>query len=176
MKPFDLEAALKGAPCVTRDGHKALLVGRVPDCFAAAYPLIGGFVNAKTKGQPTFVLRDWTLDGRWLNTRESPQDLVGMWEDQPVIRHINGHKLWQLEGYRAKCELAEQAASTPISRMEAELTQLSERLDKLGAFVSKPKPDFLDENEWTLLQRQYGAMEEYFNILNERLTIAHNKA
>lgn len=31
MKPFDLEAALKGAPCLTRDGRKAGVIGLVPE-------------------------------------------------------------------------------------------------------------------------------------------------
>ena len=64
---------------------------------------------------------------------------------------------------------------TPIDRMQIELDELHERMDKLGAFIAKGQPEFLNDDEWTLLQEQANHMANYYNVLNARLAIAKSK-
>lgn len=80
-------------------------------------------------------------------------------------------KMWLPYGFWLK----QRTGGTPIERMQIELDELHERMDKLGAFISKPKPDFLDDNEWALLHEQAEHMASYYNVLNTRLAIAKNK-
>lgn len=80
-------------------------------------------------------------------------------------------KMWLPYGFWLK----QKNGGTPISRMEIELADLHERLDKLGVFLKKGKPDFLDENEWALLFEQQEYMTDYYNVLNTRLAIAVSK-
>lgn len=44
MKPFDLEAAKRGEPIVTRDGRKAKFVAHVPECdsLSRVYAFVEG--------------------------------------------------------------------------------------------------------------------------------------
>lgn len=80
-------------------------------------------------------------------------------------------KMWLPYGFWLK----QKTGGTPIDRMQIELDELHERMDKLGAFISKPKPDFLDDNEWALLHEQAEHMAQYYNVLNTRLAIAQSK-
>lgn len=41
MKPFNLEAALRGEPCVTRDGRKAFVKYVLPEKFNELHTLQG---------------------------------------------------------------------------------------------------------------------------------------
>lgn len=72
-------------------------------------------------------------------------------------------------------ERAYKSSSTPTDRMQLELDQLHGRMDKLGGFISKQKPDFLTNEEWDLLHEQADIMAKYYNVLNTRLTIAKSK-
>lgn len=80
-------------------------------------------------------------------------------------------KMWLPYGFWLK----QRTGGTHIERMQIELDELHERMDKLGAFISKPKPDFLDDNEWALLHEQAEHMAQYYNVLNARLAIAQSK-
>ena len=80
-------------------------------------------------------------------------------------------KMWSLYGFYLK----QKNGGTPIYRMEAELKELIERIEKLTTFLSKGKPEFLNEKEWSLLYKQLDHMSNYFNVLNTRLAIAKSK-
>lgn len=80
-------------------------------------------------------------------------------------------KMWAKYGFL----LHRKYCGTHIERMQNELDELFERLNKLSAFLDKSKPDFLDENEWALLHEQRTHMTNYFNVLNMRLDIAKSK-
>lgn len=80
-------------------------------------------------------------------------------------------KMWLPYGFWLK----KRTGGTLIERMQIELDELHERMDKLGAFISNPKPDFLDDNEWALLHEQAEHMASYYNVLNTRLAIAKSK-
>lgn len=80
-------------------------------------------------------------------------------------------KMWHPYGFWLK----QRTGGTPIERMQIELDELHERMDKLGVFISKPKPDFLDDSEWLLLHLQADVMAKYYNVLNTRLAIAKSK-
>ena len=69
----------------------------------------------------------------------------------------------------------QKTGGTPIDRMQIELDDLHDKMDKLGKFVAKPKPDFLDDNEWALLHEQQEHMVNYYNVLVARLAIAKSK-
>ena len=62
-----------------------------------------------------------------------------------------------------------------IYRMENELAELGGRIDKLATFLNKGKPEFLNDEEWSLLHEQLDHMTNYFNVLNTRLAIAKSK-
>ena len=55
-------------------------------------------------------------------------------------------------------------------RVVAEQNELGEKLNKLKAFIVNPIFKTLPEAEQKLLNRQYDAMLEYYNILGERIT------
>ena len=59
--------------------------------------------------------------------------------------------------------------------MKNELAELGERIDKLATFLNKGKPEFLNDEEWSLLHEQLDHMTNYFNVLNTRLAIAKSK-
>lgn len=64
---------------------------------------------------------------------------------------------------------------TPIDRMQVEADDLDEKLLKLEAFVAKGKPDFLTDEEWSLLNQQAEYMVLYRDTLESRLEIAKEK-
>lgn len=66
MKPFDLEAAKRGEPIVTRDGREAKFIAHVPEARPSyrTVVLIGG---------ETFSL--WDSGYYWESTRNSPNDI-----------------------------------------------------------------------------------------------------
>lgn len=81
-------------------------------------------------------------------------------------------KMWLPYGFWLKQTMPK---ATPIDRIQIELDELYKRMEKLGVFISKPKPDFLDDSEWLLLHLQADVMAKYYNVLNTRLTIAQSK-
>lgn len=44
MKPFDLEAAKRGEPLITRDGRPAWFIGEIPDCVNPVCPVVA-YIN-----------------------------------------------------------------------------------------------------------------------------------
>lgn len=54
-------------------------------------------------------------------------------------------------------------------RVIEEQKDLQIKLDKLRDFLEKGKPENIDSNEWYLLDKQFGAMCKYNEILKERI-------
>lgn len=81
-------------------------------------------------------------------------------------------QLWPLEGYLLANDIyrAKQPTSF-VSRMVFEQSDLNEKLEKLTAFLDKPKPDFVEQAQWELMKDQQEAMVSYFNILEKRITL-----
>lgn len=71
MKPFDLMAALIGAPVRLRNGKKAENLKRID--------------SATLEGEVHFLRSldriQWRIDGRYSNSSPSVWDIVGMWDE-----------------------------------------------------------------------------------------------
>lgn len=74
MKPFNLEAALRGEPCVTRNGKKAFVIGLAPKELQKVLPLAGYIIDDGGIG-----FQDWEKDGHCVASLKTDFDLVGMW-------------------------------------------------------------------------------------------------
>lgn len=129
-------------------------------------------INAKPMTRQEYNdLRGWAVP-----SDENPND------EGYLVEYVDGGKANHpdFEGYiswspKDVFERAYRPSQTPIERMQIELDELHDKLDKLGAFIAKPKPDFLDDNEWALLHEQQKHMANYYNVLNTRLAIAKSK-
>ncbi len=55
-------------------------------------------------------------------------------------------------------------------RLVVEHRELCEKMEKLDAFLKKGKPSFVSQHQWNLMGHQLTAMEEYAEILSERIT------
>lgn len=87
MKPFDLVAALEGAPVVLRNGCKAYVLAdtarlnNFKSIYCDEYPLVvivaGGGLNMHMR------------DGSYYNEEpDNPKDIIGMWSDPPKTIRI----------------------------------------------------------------------------------------
>lgn len=65
LKPFDLEAALRGEPVVTRDGRQAKVAGVNHDA-KTLYKIVGWLDG---------IIVGWCIDGKNLPYGEDPRDL-----------------------------------------------------------------------------------------------------
>lgn len=81
-------------------------------------------------------------------------------------------KMWSHYGFLLKTQMGQ---DTPLGRMKVEKAELYSKIEKLAAFLDKPKPDFLNEEEWELMQEQLTHMSEYYNVLKVRVEIAEAK-
>lgn len=110
-----------------------------------------------------------------------------------IARANAREKIWLLEGYALKQRLYENQISDdalfvgglrqdgtiePVAettlqphqkRVVDEKEQLGERLGKLSDFLMKGKPDFIDDAEWQRLNDQHMHMNEYHEILIDRI-------
>lgn len=111
-----------------------------------------------------------------------------------IARANAREKIWALEGYLLKQRLYEShligadavfvggltsdgtiepVAETTLQphqqRVIDEKEQLGERLGKLSAFLEKDQPDFIDDAEWQRLTNQHMHMNEYHEILIDRI-------
>lgn len=84
MKPFNLEEALAGKPVVMRNGHKAVILSRVPDRYThedgrkVTFPLLGvTLYEDNTVDNPCVA---WRVDGRFATGKDG-MDILGMWEE-----------------------------------------------------------------------------------------------
>lgn len=62
-----------------------------------------------------------------------------------------------------------------VKKIQLELDELYDKMNDLGVFIAKGKPNFLDDDEWELLKEQSEHMARYYNVLNIRLSIAKSK-
>lgn len=86
MKPFDLVAALEGAPVVLRNGCKAYVLAdtarlnNFKSIYRDEFPLVvivaGGSFNMHMR------------DGRYNDEPDNPKDIIGMWSDPPKTIRI----------------------------------------------------------------------------------------
>ena len=86
MKPFDLVAALEGAPVVLRNGIKAYVLadtanlGEFETIYRDEYPLVvlvsGAGLNMHMR------------DGSYNAKPDNPKDIIGMWSDPPKTIRI----------------------------------------------------------------------------------------
>ena len=89
MKPFDLEAALAGAPVVIRNGLKAYVLadtvklGEFETIYRDNYPLV---VLVSGVG-----LNMHMRDGRCDEDPNNPKNIIGMWEDSPRTITVGCH-------------------------------------------------------------------------------------
>lgn len=84
MKPFNLEEALAGKLCITRDGKKVRLIFDKSELNVSdEYPIVGYvFANGNWSNETD----TWTKNGRFRLTCEDSLDLIEMWEDkQPQV-------------------------------------------------------------------------------------------
>ena len=86
MKPFDLVAALEGAPVVLRNGIKAYVLadtanlGEFETIYRDEYPLV---VLVSGDG-----LKMHMRDGSYNEKPDNPSDIIGMWSDPPKTIRI----------------------------------------------------------------------------------------
>ena len=78
------------------------------------------------------------------------------------------NKLWELEGYVLAKELAKQPTDF-IGRMRSEFDELTDRIEKLSAFLTSDKAQDLDSQELQLMLAQQEAMVSYAEALSLRL-------
>lgn len=54
-------------------------------------------------------------------------------------------------------------------RVMDEQSELCDKIIKLADFLGKPKPPFIEDNQWFLLNAQLSAMALYRDILAQRI-------
>ena len=62
-------------------------------------------------------------------------------------------------------------ASTPQERVILEQQELQIKIEALANMLDKPKPDFISQVQWDLLQEQYKHMWSYGNTLRQRIEL-----
>ncbi|WP_227713060.1 hypothetical protein [Moraxella sp. K127] len=129
-------------------------------------------VNAKPMNRQEYNdLRGWQVP-----ENENPADdgylVVNNGVSERNVEGFDGYVSWL-----PKIAFDEQYKKydTPIDRMQIELDDLYDRMDKLGTFIAKGQPAFLNDDEWALLQEQAHHMANYYSVLNMRLDIAKSK-
>lgn len=90
------------------------------------------------------------------------------------VKYSDGYESWSpaepFEKHYKCCD-------TFLDRLEIEQSELSDKLEKLRAFIESPKfTDIVkDEYQRTLLSRQESQMHEYLETLNERIKLLKNE-
>lgn len=100
---------------------------------------------------------------------ETEKDKVGY-----HVKYKDGYESWSpAEPF----EEAYRCCDTFLDRLEIEQSELSDKLEKLRAFIESPKfTDIVkDEYQRTLLLRQESQMHEYLETLNERIKLLKNE-
>lgn len=108
MKPFNLEEALAGKLCVTRDGKQAIIMFDRSTVFPNNRFVLGGYLRIEPSDKhwcDELVL--WTRDGCFNpGGAKDSFDIVGMWEEPqpevtvtfpaPLKEAENGQEVWYL--------------------------------------------------------------------------------
>lgn len=90
------------------------------------------------------------------------------------VKYSGGYESWSpAEPF----EEAYKCCDTFLERLEIEQAELSDKLEKLRAFIESPKffDIVKDEYQRTLLLRQESQMHEYLETLNERIKLLKNE-
>ncbi len=82
-------------------------------------------------------------------------------------------EVWALEGYLLKQKLFEEPTDFK-GRLDKELAELSDRADKLNAFVSSDAFLSIDPNQQELLIQQLSQMDELRDTLTVRVKLIEN--
>lgn len=105
MKPFNLEKALAGEFCQTRDGRKARVIFNEKELHPGSSQPILGFITT-ADGAWFSNLRRWNIDGiHSYYATPHALDLVGMWEEpqpkvnimglpSPLLKVEDGERVW----------------------------------------------------------------------------------
>lgn len=56
-------------------------------------------------------------------------------------------------------------------RVVDEQQELELKLTALGSFIDNGKPAFIDDVNWSLLNKQYQSMSDYNGILKQRISL-----
>ena len=56
-------------------------------------------------------------------------------------------------------------------RVVDEQKELELKLTALGSFIDNGKPAFIDDVNWSLLDKQYQSMSDYNGILKQRISL-----
>lgn len=80
-------------------------------------------------------------------------------------------KLWMILGYNEKQRWYEETKLPLKDIIELELKALDAKRANLKVFLEHPKPFFVPTEEWELLQKQAGVMNEYALILQDRIAL-----
>lgn len=86
------------------------------------------------------------------------------------VKYKDGYESWSpAEPF----EEAYRCCDTFLDRLEIEQTELSDKLEKLRAFIESPKFTHIvkDEYQRALLSKQESQMHEYLETLNERIKL-----
>lgn len=87
MKPFNLEEALAGKLCVTRNGNKAVILADRSKYFPANHYQLLGYIQHKDPDIWYDKEHIWTNSGKYmLENIEDGNDIIGMYEEpQPLV-------------------------------------------------------------------------------------------
>lgn len=86
MKEFNLEKALNGEPVILRNGKKAYIGYKMPDCYVydngreIKFPLCGYIVKASNIIEVPYMF--WNINGRaYKDGIDNASDIIAMWEE-----------------------------------------------------------------------------------------------
>ena len=89
MKEFDLKAALNGEPVMLRNGKKAYIGYKMPDCYVydngreIKFPLCGYIVKASNIIEVPYMF--WNINGRaYKDGIDNASDIIAMWEEPKI--------------------------------------------------------------------------------------------
>ena len=89
MKEFDLDAALNGEPVMLRNGKKAYIGYKMPDCYVydngreIKFPLCGYIVKASNIIEVPYMF--WNINGRaYKDGIDNASDIIAMWEEPKI--------------------------------------------------------------------------------------------
>nr|WP_321980169.1 Gp49 family protein [uncultured Cohaesibacter sp.] len=170
ITPNDIEA------CIASEHYFTALGGAVSEDAESKYD--GKWEVPKSMqslGLLTFcvlVLRDgFTVTGE--SACASPENFnaeIG----RKIARQNAVQKIWPLEGYRLRCQLAETSETTGYApheaRVLAERKELDEKLTKLHAFLSSDKLKRISTTEIEAMTAQAEYMGLYLSVLDERIS------
>lgn len=122
-------------------------------------------VNAKYMNRKQYNdFRGWSLPAD-----EDGSDEGFLIEDVNGASNVDGYDGYVSWSPLALFKQSYNASETPLERMLIEGMQLVQRLKDLKALLAKPQPSFISDKQWSLLQQQLQYMDNYFEVLNERI-------